>query len=453
MEQAGLAAAQLLHAVHPFARRIDVMCGPGNNGGDGLAMARRLHALGKQVQVHVWGSPSLQPDRAMALARAIEAGVPVSAHTEPAATSDCVVDALLGIGLRGRPRGAVQQGLTHLHQVTAPILALDTPSGLDTDTGKDHGAARCRWTLTFLAPKPGLFTGDGRDRCGELWLADLGALAPAPGRARLLGSHDLAQWRRHSPRCSAPYGGHKGRQGDAWIVGGTPSMAGAARLAARAALAAGAGRVYLVADAGDPLQPELLLRQRVPPGQTVVAGCGGGPDFAQLLPLLLAEAGPLVLDAEALIARSLDPQWHTQLQSRQGQATVLTPHPLEAARLLQCEVADVQADRLVSAQRLAERARCTVVLKGSGTVIAHPNRAPWINTTGHAALGTAGTGDVLAGWLGGLMAQAPLAPTDELAGWAVAWHGAAADDLPAGGGPLLATELIACMASHHPRPT
>ena len=450
MELAGLAGAQLLRAVHPHARQVDVLCGPGNNGGDGLVLARLLHAQGLRVTVHQWGAPSAQPDRAQALAGALDAGVALSHGTAPGADADCVVDALLGIGLREAPRGAMAQAIEVLRASHAPILALDTPSGLDIDSGQDHGAARARWTLSYIAAKPGLFTGAGRDLCGDLWLADLGAAPSAPGITRLVGATQLQEWARWSPRAAMPHGGHKGRQGDAWILGGSPGMEGAARLAGRAALAAGAGRVYLVGCTGDPVQPELMQRSQIPVAQTVVAGCGAGPTIDQHLPDLLLNAAQLVLDADALNALASQHDWAADLQARRGRPTVLTPHPLEAARLLKCTTADVQANRLACAQTLADNAQCTVVLKGSGTIVAHPGRPPWLNTTGHSALATAGTGDVLAGWLGGLMAQAPQAPTDELAALAVAWHGAAAEGCPLAGGPLVASQLIARMAALHP---
>ena len=450
MEQAGLASAQLLRATLPHARRVSILCGPGNNGGDGLVMARWLHLQGLQVEVQQWGSPGAERDRADALQQAQAAGVSISNAGVPHPSTDCLVDALLGTGLRASPRGALAQGIDTLRSQGAPVLALDLPSGLDADEGADWGAAPCRWTLTFLAPKPGLFTGAGRQLAGDVWLADLGAALPTQGAARLIGACQLPTWRSWSPRSAFAHSGHKGRQGDVWVMGGEPSMAGAGRLAAKAALLAGAGRVYWVAKEGDPGRLELMHRTSCPAGQTVVAGCGGGEAIADALPALLTDAEQLVLDADALNALARSPYWEAQLRAREGRTTVITPHPLEAARLLQCPVASVQEHRLAQAQTLADRARCTVVLKGSGTVVAHPGRAPWINTTGHAALSTAGTGDVLAGWLGGLLAQAPNAPSDALAALAVAWHGAAADQVPLGGGPLTAAALLKRMAAMHP---
>jgi hydroxyethylthiazole kinase-like uncharacterized protein yjeF len=240
-------------------------------------------------------------------------------------------------------------------------------------------------------------------------------------------------------------------------------MIGAALLAARSAHAAGAGRVFVeLLDPGqatvDPLRPELMFRQgwttRSPAAalraSTVVCGCGGGEAVRALLPRLLSLAGRLVLDADALNALAADTALMTLTRSRigRGQATILTPHPLEAARLLGCSTDTVQADRLIAAREIAERYRTIVVLKGSGSVIAAPGHVARINSTGNAALASAGTGDVLAGWLGGRWAQAgsdadhggEMSAAFSAAIHGVAEHGAAAEPQPSG--PLRAGDLI-----------
>jgi hydroxyethylthiazole kinase-like uncharacterized protein yjeF len=241
-------------------------------------------------------------------------------------------------------------------------------------------------------------------------------------------------------------------------------MAGAATLAARAALAAGAGRVYLSrlareasADV-DLIRPELMQRPyaqasaQLLENATVVAGCGGGDAMRECLPALLARAARLVLDADALNHIAAAPELQRLLNGRagRGQASVLTPHPLEAARLLGCDSATVQADRLAAASALVARHAAVVVLKGSGTVVAAPGVLPNINPSGNAALATAGTGDVLAGWLGGLLAQAADGAVFETACAAVWQHGHAADlERPAAadcGAPLLASDLIDALA-------
>jgi hydroxyethylthiazole kinase-like uncharacterized protein yjeF len=451
MTRAGLAAAQLLRAVLPNARKVAVLCGPGNNGGDGLVMARLLHTHGLKVQVHLWGGHGPQADREDALAQAQASGVTLIEGGPLNSDCDCLVDALLGIGLREPPRGGLEEGIAHLRAHGAPVLALDVPSGLDADSGADLGACPASWTLTYLAPKLGLFTGTGRQLAGDIWLSRLGTPEASDGSAQLTGPTSVRRWRALSPRAANSHGGHKGCQGDAWVLAGELGMRGASILAARAALAAGAGRVYWVAPHTDLREPELMQREVIPAGQTVVAGCGGGAVVAKALPSLLHEASQLVLDADALNALALQRDWSSALRkARNGRPTILTPHPLEAARLLDCRTPDIQACRIDSAQRLADQSGCTVVLKGSGTVIAAPSKPCWVNTTGHAALGTAGTGDVLAGWIGGLMAQCPEAPSDELAAIAVAWHGAAADRMPLGSGPLTAGQLISEMSAIYP---
>ncbi len=452
MELAGLAAAQWFCALAPNARQVAMMCGPGNNGGDGLVMARWLHGRGIPVTAVQCGQPGSQADRRRALEQAVAAGTRLLEGTHPPADADVVVDALLGIGAREAPRGSIADALGAMVSHPARKFALDLPSGLDADQGGVFGAdlvCASEHTLTFLAPKPGLFTGQGRQLCGELWIDDLGSPSLIDGNAMLLGSAHVKTWLGVAPRALAARGGHKGRQGDTWVIAGEPGMHGAARLAARAALFAGAGRVYLVSDRADAATPELMHRDALPSGVTVVAGCGGGNAVATSLPMVMATAAQLVLDADALNAIAADTMLRAKLSSRLGR-TVLTPHPLEAARLLGTTTQAVQDARLSSAQALADELRATVVLKGSGTVVAHPGAIPMVCTTGHAALATAGTGDVLAGWIGGLLAQAPGASTQYLAALAATWHGSAADTVPLGAGPLVASALIERMASLHP---
>lgn len=458
MERAGVAAARLLRARWPSAQRVSVLCGPGNNGGDGLVMARHLHEAGVQVEaVQVAEARSASSDRLRAQATARQSGVPLRSGCEADPAADVVVDALLGLGLRSAPSGSVEEAVRRLAGHAAPRMALDLPTGLDADSGRDWGAVCCDVTLSFLAAKPGLLTGAGRSLCGQLWLDDLGVAAPEAPCARATGS--LAGWAACSPRARNPAGLHKGQLGQVWVLVGHAAMAGAASLAARAALAAGAGRVYLAGAAGaDPIHPELMTPSwdqalaAVSAGVAVV-GCGGGPEAFRHLPAWLGQSQQLVLDADGLNAVARHPELAAMLKrrARRDVRTVITPHPLEAARLLGLpDAAAIQSARLDHAQALARQFDCCVVLKGAGTVIASPGTTPCINTTGHAALGTAGTGDVLAGWLGGMMAQTPQVPIHDLATWACAWHGLAADEAPAGRGPLRASTLVEAMARLHP---
>lgn len=461
MQRAGLAVARLALAVAPHAQRVTVLAGPGNNGGDGLEAALHLTRAGRQVAVWMTtaDAQALPPDAARSYLRAREAGVRLHTATDALPAADLVIDALLGLGASRAPEGAVAQAIAWANAHRAPVLAVDLPSGLHADTGARLGelAVQATHTLSLLALKPGLFTAEGRGLCGRLWHDDLGIdldlLAAEAPLARLGTSTALT----FAPRGHAQ---HKGSFGDVAVVGGAPGMAGAARLAARAALAAGAGRVYLSpldpASGHDDGRPELMHRPQIwlqPQGlldrSTVVCGCGGGSAVAEVLPAVMAQAPRLVLDADALNAVATDARLQRVLagRARRGQHSVLTPHPLEAARLLGCDTAQVQADRLNAALQLAARFDTVVVLKGSGSVIAAPGRLPVINPTGNALLATAGTGDVLAGWLGGTWAQ-----VSRQDGWAAALeavrrHGAAADQALLQGlqGPLRAAELVEAM--------
>ena len=429
MQRAGLAVARLTLALAPHARCIWIACGPGNNGGDGFEAALHLHQCGKKVVVTWTGLPdhktTAPPDAEAARARALAAGVQIA--SEPPPGFDFCIDALLGIGARldpARPGHALMTGWLALMQASpAARLSVDVPTGLDADTGattliasyaRSTGAGGL-FCLSLLTLKPGLCTAQGRDAAGEVWFDDLGVSPPtdiAPG-ARLIGANDA----QRAARSSLAHASHKGSFGDVAVIGGesTPRshMSGAALLAARAALHAGAGRVF-VALLGAPaetqltvdlMQPELMFRSVDAldmKRQVIVCGCGGGDAVKTVLPQVLSTAARAVFDADALNAISVDVQLQTLLKARhqRGYSTVLTPHPLEAARLLGINVAQIQASRLTAASQLAERFQCVVVLKGSGTVITGPGRVPVINSTGNALLATAGSGDVLAGMVG-----------------------------------------------------
>ena len=478
MQRAGLAVARLAAALAPHARTIWIACGPGNNGGDGLEAAMHLQRWGRMPYVTWLGEADRAPaDARAALARALDAGVRLRDQPPPVdqlGVQDVCIDALLGIGATRPPDGRMADWLAHMASSPALRLNVDVPSGLDADTGcllspdatpliavsASHtsasgllGTESRTHTLSLLTLKPGLFTAQGRDACGTVWFDDLAVpLGDDPPTAWLSGAPAAA----HHAHAS-----HKGSRGDVAIVGGetlrpastalaeagephpaATAMAGAALLAASAALHGGAGRVY-VGLLGQPqfdcdvAQPELMFRdpQALPwASLTVVCGCGGGASVAALLPAILAQAPRLVLDADALNAIAHRPDLAAGVRRRAegGLATVLTPHPLEAARLLGTTAAEVQRGRLAAAQSLATRLAAVVVLKGSGTVIAAPGRAPHINPTGNGLLATAGTGDVLAGLTGARLAAGQ--PAFQAACDAVYQHGAAADAWPRGHG-------------------
>ncbi len=458
MERAGLAVARLALALAPHAQRVQVFAGPGNNGGDGLVAARHLHAAGREVTVVLVADPGALPaDAGMALNRAQAAGVPIATAGASPPAGDLLIDALLGLGARRAPTGVLAAAIETINDSAATTLAVDIPSGLHPDTGTLLGAqaVRADATLALLTSKPGCFTGAGRDHAGTAWLADLDAidLATMPASAWLSSPPKPAP-RRHDT--------HKGRFGDVAVVGGAPGMVGALWLAARAALAAGAGRVYACpldpqAELTDLTRPELMGRRawwqsspEVLAATTVACGCGGGDAVRLALPVLLSQVRRLVLDADALNAIAIDTALHPLLRGRSGRGgqTLLTPHPLEAARLLGCSAAEVQRDRVGAAQALAARFGCAVLLKGSGSVIATPGEAPSINPTGNAALATAGTGDVLAGWAAGLWAQCAHRAAADIAADAAWAHGRAADlwSGQAAGRPLRAADLVEALA-------
>ncbi len=455
MERAGLALARLALALAPHARDIEVWCGPGNNGGDGFVAARWLHAWGKRVRMIAPGGVAQEPaDAANALQAARAAGVPLQAALPERVQAGFALDALFGIGAARQIAGVWADAVQRLNGSGAVVLAADVPTGLHGDTGAVLGhAVRAAHTLSLLTLKPGLFTAAGRDHSGCVWFDDLGVSAPA-GTLQLTGPE--AARALSAPRAHAH---HKGSFGAVVVIGGAAGMVGAGLLAARAALRAGAGRVYLGllgandAPVLDLQQPELMLRpssRLLEPGvlarATGVCGCGGDADVRAALPPVLHHARRIVLDADALNAIAADAALSRALRARaaRGFETVLTPPPLEAARLLQQTTAQVQADRVRAARALADAASCTVLLKGSGSVIAGAVQRASINPTGDARLGSAGSGDVLAGWLGGWWAGAADAMAQSVAE-ATAWlHGAAVEHGPLAG-PLTASHLIGAM--------
>jgi hydroxyethylthiazole kinase-like uncharacterized protein yjeF len=437
MQRAGLAVAQLALALAPHARRVWVACGPGNNGGDGLEAAKHLQCWGKSPIVTWLGNAEqAPPDAALAYGRAVEAGVVFA--DEPPPTYDLCIDALLGIGSELRePDGRMAQWIHDMNDGPGAVLAVDVPTGLRADTGEvTQLSVKARHTLSLLTLKPGLFTAHGRDAAGTVWLDDLSAETPTPDGQRLTTP---TAWLAGPPdHASRLHASHKGSYGDVTVIGGAAGMTGAALLAASAALHAGAGRVFVgLLDGGslsvDTLQPELMFRPVDAldfSAMTVVCGCGGGDNMATLLFKAISTAAGIVIDADALnsIAKSVPLQALLSTRGERQAATVLTPHPLEAARLLGCTVLEVQRNRLVAAQELAQRFNCTVVLKGSGTVVAAPGKMPVINPTGNARLATAGTGDVLAGMVGARLAGGLTA--FKAATQAVFEHGMAADQWP-----------------------
>jgi hydroxyethylthiazole kinase-like uncharacterized protein yjeF len=439
MQRAGLAVARLALAVSPHSQRIWLACGPGNNGGDGLEAAMHLLQWGKRPVVTWLGNAETAPsDAALSYLRASQAGVEFS--DGPPSRFDLSIDALLGLGGGHRPlTDRMSEWAAAMNNSNSPVLAIDLPTGVCVDTGvvvPNH--LKATHTLSLLTLKPGLFTASGRDAAGEIWLDELrSGTKDAQWVTDIAATARLGGAPTRIPRLHAS---HKGSYGDVAVIGGANGMTGAALLAASAALSSGAGRIFvgLLSEPGMAMianQPELMFR---PVGEidiasmTVVCGCGGGDAIQAHIPYILSSLSPVVIDADAINSIAYSPLLQSALTGRATKAvtTVLTPHPLEAARLLGVMTTEVQNDRLGAATALAQRFGCTVVLKGSGTIVAANGHTPVINPTGNARLATAGTGDVLAGMVGAGLASG--CSGFNAACRAVYQHGALADRWPDG---------------------
>jgi len=458
MERAGRATAQAARRLATDSGApILVVAGPGNNGGDAWVAAAQLsEGFHRVVVLDAAGTPPKAPE-AKAAKKAIESrGAGIVRDWPDGPRPALVIDGLLGLGLARDVELEFSQLIERINASGTPILAIDVPSGLESDTGVVRGAAvRATHTLTFLAHKVGLHTADGLDYRGELELDDLGAGDEALRQARgfLLTAQSVASWLAPRTRNS-----HKGDFGSVAVIGGNRGMVGAALLAARAALLCGAGkvRVGLLASDGptaDVAHPELMLGSidDAMGCDVIVAGPGAGQSPSAtsvsmfertVLPALIAANKPLVLDADALNAIAFNDTLRHDLVEKRKAATILTPHPAEAARLLGRKTAEVQAHRLDSALELAQRLHAYVVLKGAGSICAFPDGRWSVNTTGNPGLAAAGSGDVLAGISGALLAQKLVA--EQALQYAVCLHGAAADSCVArGAGPvgLTASEI------------
>ncbi|MBI1284934.1 MAG: NAD(P)H-hydrate dehydratase [Thiobacillus sp.] len=414
MERAGAAAADLAGSLaDESGEPVLVLAGPGNNGGDALVVARRLTEQGSRVIVVSRADAArLPPDAARAREAWRESGGAILADIPPAQRFSLVVDGLFGVGLTRDVTGEDARLIARVNDWDCPRLALDIPSGLDSDSGRIRGCAlRADQTLTFLGLKPGLLTADGPDFAGAVLLDTLGV--DTAGLATTAGFGLTQSENRHRLPARA-HNSHKGQFGHVGIMGGTAGMVGACLIAGRAALQLGAGSVTLgmldervVADFGEPrlmfAVPENLL---VAPLSVLAVGPGLGqsPRAHALLETALAAPCPLVLDADALNLLAGDADLASQA-ARRSHPTLLTPHPGEAARLLGISGMAVQADRIECARSLCAQYRAHVALKGAGTVIAHPGGRYAINTSGGPWLAQAGSGDRLTGMLAALLGQ------------------------------------------------
>ena len=448
MERAGAAAADAIAELQRgLAGPPLIFAGLGNNGGDAFVAARLLRRQGMAPEVVSLADPDTMPADARAAWQAWRAAGGRESRQVPSGRFGAAVDGLFGIGLARPIDGIHAEWVERINAYAGPVLALDCPSGLDADTGRCPGpTVHASHTLTFIALKPGLLTLDGPDRCGEIRVANLGLGAALSRTAvgRTVDRSAFAECLRPRLRNS-----HKGSYGSVAVIGGARGFAGAPLLAARAALKLGSGRVYvgmLEALAVDPGQAELMLRmpdEAMAAASVLAVGPGMGDSTAarELLRQAVGGTLPLVVDADGINLLAAHPTFQRQLARREA-PTLLTPHPLEAARLLGCELDRVQADRVAAALELAVRLHAHVALKGCGTAIASPDGRWSVNATGNPGLASAGSGDVLTGIVAALLAQG-WPPGAALEG-AVHLHGAAADGLAASvGGPLglVASEL------------
>jgi len=418
MERAGAAAAELA-AKLCVGKDVLVLAGPGNNGGDARIAAKLLAEKFFRVTI-------------------AEKDIPAKKDW------GLVIDGLFGIGLARAVEGDYAKLVEYVNRQTCPVLALDVPSGLQSDSGRVLGCAvRASHTLTFIALKPGLLTLDGPDYCGEISVDELSLQLPPP--SAWIADPTLFK----GVLKARPSNFHKGMAGSLGVIGGAAGMTGAALLAARAALKLGAGRVYVgLLEEGSPavdlLAPELMLRHRDDvlgedlDALVVGPGLGQGERAETLVGAALASDIPCVFDADALNLISASEDLRKACARRTAE-TLLTPHPGEAATLLAESISAVQADRVAAARALSQHFNAHAVLKGNGSIIVARDGHWYINTSGNPGMASAGMGDVLAGMLGALVAQRYSGETALVLG--VHLHSAAADALGGLVG-LTASELI-----------
>ncbi|HWD00353.1 MAG TPA: NAD(P)H-hydrate dehydratase [Candidatus Sulfopaludibacter sp.] len=445
------------------SQRIVVLCGKGNNGGDGMAVARQLHTSFSPEALHVVVLAGPQELRGEALANyqmLAACGCPVLRALPPEAqTATLVIDALLGTGITGPARGPMLDAIRAVNSgfPLARVVAVDIPSGMPTDSGEPVGEfAPADYTVTFTAPKVAHVLDPNCNFVGELIVRQIGT-PPQFLEEATLSLIDPSMFRTlMGPR---PNEGHKGTFGHVLAVAGSRGKTGAAAMCGLSALRAGAGLVT-VASAASAIAtiaahtPELMTEplpetphgsialnaplDQLAESKTVVAagpGLGRDPAIAELVRSLNATCTqPLVLDADALVPG---------LSAPAGAVRIITPHPGEMARLAEKTISEVQQDRVNTAHSFATFHRMIVVLKGHRTVIAFPDGQVWINPTGTPAMGTGGTGDILTGLIAGLLAQFPKQPEQAVAA-AVYLHGLAGElgAKALGEKSLIATDIL-----------
>ncbi|MBA2656635.1 MAG: NAD(P)H-hydrate dehydratase [Tatlockia sp.] len=450
MSRAGTSAFLTLKKRYPNVRSLAVFCGSGNNAGDGYVLARLAHTNGYSVVINQYKSiENLPPAACHAALQALAAGVICQCIDDPIdSEAELIVDALLGIGLKGQVYGPLATAINQINEAKLPVIALDIPSGLNADTGQVMGiCVRATHTLTFIANKLGLMTQDGFDQCGEIICLDLelekylAAILPA---ACLLD--DSLCKTLLAPRLK---NSHKNHFGHVLIIGGGYGMPGSVCLAATAALRIGAGLVTIATrpDHANQALPSLVeamiygidepeqLQALITRATVCVIGPGLGEDewARAMFTLALASQLPMIIDASALRLLAQNAQ--------QDDNWILTPHPGEAASLLDCTTADIQKDRYQAIIRLQEMYGGNVILKGAGSLVATSDSEIYLCNAGNPGMASAGMGDVLSGVIGGLVAQGLLlADAAKLGTWL---HACAGDAAAAQGERgLLASDLM-----------
>jgi hydroxyethylthiazole kinase-like uncharacterized protein yjeF len=489
MQRAASAALRVIRQRWPQRRELIVFCGGGNNGGDGYEIARQARADGLSVQIFALTAPdALQGDAALAAQAALAADVPCKVFDLSDAThwiSSCrlqhtvLVDALLGIGCKGALRPLVSQAVDLINQLEAPVLSIDVPTGICADSGHaEQQAVMADICLMVVARKQGLYTGMAPAFAGDLLFDDLGVaqaltfpLPTVPASARGIDSRIL-----RTPALLRSPAAHKGHSGHVLVVGGDQGYGGAAMMAAQAAARSGAGTVSLLTRSahtgamltrcpevmahgvddwqGDAAERALQLIQRA---SVIVLGPGLGRSVWShaLLHTVISRAVqwriPLVLDADALnLLAAQQTDWEELAPAAQRAQWILTPHPGEAGRLLQCDTAQVSTDRFQAVSKIQTLSGCVVILKGAGSLLAFPSGHAVIDICleGNPGMASGGMGDVLSGICGAMLALGRSAPVRfdaaDAARFAVCAHGEAGDIAAAriGQRGLLATDLL-----------
>ncbi len=453
MERAGQAVFNAIRQYFAETRNLLVLCGSGNNGGDGFVVARLAKQAGYTVVLHSFADPhKAGEDAKLARQKWLNSGGEINIDIPVDFQScDLIIDALLGTGIKGTVREPYQSLIGQINQSPRPVLSIDIPSGLDADCGMvNQYVIEASVTVTLVGLKAGLLTGEGKQQCGILVLDELGIATEFAQLAESSGMHYALD--NVAPLPKRPINSHKGHFGRLLCIGGHSSMPGAIRLSANAALRCGAGLIKVVCHPESRLLvhsglPELMLGQEdvelddmLDWADAIIIGPGlsqyswGESLFEQVIRYQQNQAKPWVIDADGL---NLLTKYNIQL----GEHCVLTPHPGEASRLLGCTVSDIESNRISSARTLAQKYRCQVNLKGAGSVIVTDNQLA-ICKEGNPGMASAGMGDTLTGIIGALMAQG-LSASDALL-HASALHARAGDLAAQNGGEhgMLASDLI-----------